>query len=141
MAKHARHAAAHAADRAHRKRRKLRRRVLDHIEEKLRTLRLLRDEEILLVKQYRAELLPAVLLAHCNIDHLIHLCGEKVMMRATTELLRPWARRLAISRAARRRIKPRAMPLPPEEAPVLDDELTAIPVAADAQPRGGAAHE
>jgi hypothetical protein len=120
---------------------KSKRKRLTAIEAQLARLEPLSDDDLRFVvrdPERRKQLLPAAVLAACNVDQVIALVGYKPVMRAITVLLKLWLRRLRIERTTARKIKSRTPPLPVSTEPpplALEEDPAAIPVATDAQPR------
>lgn len=75
-------------------------RRLDAIEQRLAQLQAPNDHGIELVQRYRPDLLPAIILASCEVEHLVNLLGYKPVMRALTKLMRQTLRRIFIARKA-----------------------------------------
>ena len=128
------------------------RRRLDHIEQQLAQLHDPSDVDIVLVKQHRPDLVPAVLLASCEVERMVDLLGYKPVMRALTKLMRQTLRRIYIVRKAqadnpllakKAKVKQHSItkpvlredePDPDDRVPPPPDELQDI-VAADACPQ------
>jgi hypothetical protein len=81
-------------------------RRLDAIEQRLAQLQAPDAKGIELVQHYRPDLIPAVILASCDVDHLVGLLGYKPVMRALTKLMRQTLRRIFIARKAQAQLPP-----------------------------------
>ena len=84
-------------------------RRLDTIEQRLAQLQAPDAAGVELVQRYRPDLLPAIILASCEVDHLVGILGYKPVMRALTKLMRQTLRRIFIARKAQLQTPP----LPP----------------------------